>query len=85
MGASQLSEIATALLPRERAGLRELDRALERLGETDAGTRKRLLKACATCIAADREVTPAEGELLRAIADGIGCPMPPLLPGQPLC
>jgi len=84
MGASQLPGIALALLPRERAGLRELDRALEGLRETDLGTRERLLRACAACIAADREITQAEGELLRAIADGIGCPMPPLLPGQPL-
>jgi Zn-dependent protease with chaperone function len=85
MGASQLPGIAIALLPRERAGLRELDRALGRLAEVDPGTREQLLRACAACIAADREVTQAEGELARAIADGIGCPMPPLLPGQPLC
>jgi hypothetical protein len=83
-GASQLSGIEIALLPRERAGLRELDRALEGLVEADPSTREQLLRACAVCIAADREVTQAEGELLRAIADSIGCPMPPLLPGQPL-
>jgi Zn-dependent protease with chaperone function len=85
MGASQLPGIDTALLPRESAGLRELDRALEGLGEADPSTRKGLLSACAACIAADHQVTQAEGELLRAIADGIGCPMPPLLPGQSLC
>ena len=80
-GASQLPGIDIALLPRERAGLRELDRALERLAEADPSTREQLLRACAACISADREVTQAEGELVRAIADGIGCPMPPLLPG----
>jgi Zn-dependent protease with chaperone function len=85
MGASQLPGIDTALLPRERAGLRELDRALEELREAEPGIREQLLRACAACTAADREVTQAEGELLRAIADSIGCPMPPLLPGQPLC
>jgi len=83
-GAAQLSRVAVALLPRERAGLRELDRALEGLAAADPSSREQLLKACAACIAADREVTQAEGELVRAIADGIGCPMPPLLPGQPL-
>jgi Zn-dependent protease with chaperone function len=83
-GASQLPGIDIALLPRERAGLGELDRALGRLAETDPSTREQLLRACAACIAADREITQAEGELVRAIADGIGCPMPPLLPGQPL-
>jgi hypothetical protein len=84
-GASQLPGLRIALLPRERAGLRELDRALDRLAETDPRTREQLLRACATCVVADREITQAEGELVRAIADGIGCPMPPLLPGQPLC
>ena len=28
------------------------------------------------------KVTIAEGELLRAISDSLGCPMPPLLPGD---
>ena len=84
-GAAQLPGIDTALLQHERAGLRDLDRALEALGEASLSIREQLLRACAACITADREVTQAEGELLRAIADGIGCPMPPLLPGQPLC
>ena len=84
-GASQLPGIDTALLPRERAGLRELDRALAVLAEARPTTREQLLRGCAACITADREVTQAEGELLRAIADGIGCPMPPLRPGQLLC
>jgi Zn-dependent protease with chaperone function len=83
-GAAQLSDIEVALLPRERAGLRELDRALELLAQADPATRQQILAACAACIAADQKVTEAEGELLRAIADGISCPMPPLLPGQPL-
>ena len=85
IGASQLPAIGTALLPRERAGLRELDRALGILLDADPTTRQQVLSACAACISADRRVTQAEGELLRAIASGIGCPMPPLLPGQPLC
>ncbi len=33
---------------------------------------------------ASNTVTPDEGELMRAIADALGCPMPPLLPGQAL-
>ncbi len=83
-GAAQLAGIEIALLPRERAGLRELDRALDRLAEADPSARQQILTACAACISADREISQAEGELVRAIADSIGCPMPPLLPGQPL-
>jgi len=83
-GAAQLTGMAIALLPRERAGLRELDRALASLAEADPTAREQLLRACASCIASDREVTQAEAELFRAIADSVGCPVPPLLPGQPL-
>jgi hypothetical protein len=32
----------------------------------------------------DGEVTRGEGELMRAIADSLNVPMPPLLPGQKL-
>ena len=35
-------------------------------------------------ISADEEVTLEEAELFRAIADTLGCPVPPLLPGQDL-
>jgi len=35
-------------------------------------------------ITADHEVTLEEAELFRAIADTLGCPVPPLLPGQAL-
>ena len=40
--------------------------------------------AAAACVAADHEVTVSEAELFRAIADTLDCPVPPLLPGQPL-
>jgi hypothetical protein len=83
-GASRLRGIELALLPRDGCGLADLDSALQRLVQADGSCVQQLLVACAACIAADRKVTPAEGELLRAIADALGCPMPPLLPGQPL-
>ena len=35
-------------------------------------------------VALDRTVTLAEAELMRAMADALDCPVPPLLPGQPL-
>jgi Zn-dependent protease with chaperone function len=46
---------------------------------------KRLLIEAATlCIAADQQITVEEAELLRVIADSLGSPMPPLLPGESL-
>ncbi len=83
-GASQLLGVEPDLLPPDRCGLAALDAALERLAQASPSCVQQLLTACAACIAADRKVTQAEGELLRAIADSLACPMPPLLPGQRL-
>lgn len=83
-GASQLLGVEPDLLPPDRCGLAALDAALERLAQASSSCVQQLLTACAACIAADRKVTQAEGELLRAIADSLACPMPPLLPGQRL-
>ncbi len=85
------SEVANALelpeirlLPFGRVGFRELDSALDFLSELTPPMKKKFLSACARLITADHEVTPDEAELFRAIADSLGCPMPPLLPDQPL-
>jgi hypothetical protein len=40
--------------------------------------KRQILSACAACIGADGRVTVEEGELLRAVADALGCPVPPL-------
>jgi len=45
--------------------------------------KRRLLRACGVCVSHDDQVTLREGELLRAIADALDCPMPPFLAGQP--
>jgi len=72
----------TTLLPREKCDLRALDGALDRLADTAPRLRGEILGACVAAVATDGTVTIAEGELLRAVADSLGCPMPPLLPGQ---
>ena len=59
------------------ASLRELDAAAPR-------RKQDLLLACAVVIAHDRRVDVEEGELLRALADALQCPMPPFLPGESL-
>jgi len=70
------------LLPREKLDVRALDRALGRLRDTAPRLRGEILGACVAAVATDGKVTIAEGELLRAVSDSLGCPMPPLLPGQ---
>jgi Zn-dependent protease with chaperone function len=70
------------LLPREKCDVRALDGALGRLTDTAPRLRGEILGACVAAVATDGVVTIAEGELVRAIADALDCPMPPLLPGQ---
>ncbi len=59
--------------------MQELDKALTRLNQMWPLQKPRLLKAMACCIEHDGRVTDAEAELLRAVADMLDCPMPPLL------
>jgi Zn-dependent protease with chaperone function len=72
-------ERVVALLPAERCSLSAVDKALDRLAQAAPGIKRRVLDACAACIASDGVVTLPEGELLRAISDSLDCPMPPLL------
>ncbi len=67
-------------LPAQSCGLDKLDGALHELARATPPLKRRVLQACAEYIAADGRVAIAEAELLRATADALGCPMPPLLP-----
>lgn len=62
----------------------KLDRALADLRELAPRMKQRLLEAAAVVVAHDHEVSPGEADLLRAFADLLGVPVPPLLPGQRL-
>ncbi|NQT37305.1 MAG: M48 family metallopeptidase [Planctomycetes bacterium] len=69
---------SAALLPKDQCTLKALDGALETLAQAAPKVKKQILGACVACIAADREVTPKEGELLRVVAAVLGCPVPPV-------
>ena len=58
--------------------------ALDKLIHASPREKQKLIRACAKTIAADGEVSRGEGELMRAVSDSLGVPMPPLLPGQKL-
>jgi Zn-dependent protease with chaperone function len=63
--------------------IESIDAALKQLASASPALKKQILEACATCIGVDGRVTVEEGELLRAISDSLGCPMPPVLaPGD---
>jgi len=51
---------------------------LEKLSGLSPLLKQPVLEACVECIMHDNKVTIAESELLRAIAESLDCPMPPL-------
>jgi Zn-dependent protease with chaperone function len=67
------------LRPSADLRLDALDAALTTLEQAAPQARRRILQAAVTTIMADRTVTAAEAELLRAISASLGAPMPPLL------
>ena len=84
LGESAVRGIGVRLLPPEEADMRALDTALKTLNQCSAQLKKQLLRGAALVVGADRVVTTNEAELLRAIADSLDVPTPPLLPGQKL-
>ena len=83
-GAAYLGDDAVTFLSDDAFGLDPLESALDDLVRCTPKMKRQILSACAATIAADQEVTVHEGEMLRAISEALDCPMPPLLPGQPL-
>jgi len=60
-----------------------LDAALDRLNEGSFKVKKWVLGAALVCLMHDSEITVDEVELFRAIADTLGCPVPPwVAPGE---
>ena len=68
-----------AFLPAAECGPAALDQALVALDATSPLIKRRLLAGCLECLAHDGRVTAAEVELFRAVADALGCPVPPWL------
>ncbi len=62
----------------ERCILEEADQALERLALLRPAAKQMLLKACELCVAKDGTVTVDEADFLYAVADALGCSVPPI-------
>jgi uncharacterized tellurite resistance protein B-like protein len=77
--ASELPSVSLSLLPVAQSDLKVLEAALKRLNQLQPLQKPRLLKAMARCIEHDGRIEVVEAELLRAVADLLDCPMPPLL------
>jgi len=66
------------LLGSDQCGVEQLDAALNRLALAVPIIKKNLIEAAVQVVGADGVILEAEAELLRAIADTLDCPMPPL-------
>jgi tellurite resistance protein len=63
----------------EASTLEAVGNALTRLANSSPAIRKVLLAAATEAAAVDGTISPDEAELIRAIADSLDCPIPPIL------
>jgi Zn-dependent protease with chaperone function len=86
-------QAALKVLPREVSGdlslrppagarLSHLDDALTHLEQGTLDARRAVLEACTAAVLADREVRTVELELLRAVAESLQTPLPPVIAGN---
>jgi Zn-dependent protease with chaperone function/uncharacterized tellurite resistance protein B-like protein len=68
-----------SLRPPAGASLSHLDDALTHLEQGTLDARKAVLEACTAAVLADREVRTVELELLRAVAESLETPLPPVI------
>ena len=80
--ANCVPELKIALQPREMSDLGALQQRSGTYSVLRRTLRGRVIQACAAAISADGRTTLQEAELLRGIADLLGCSMPPLLSGE---
>ncbi|GAB1269870.1 M48 family metallopeptidase [Aurantivibrio infirmus] len=83
-GTKELGFTDLRLQDTSKLELNDIDKALDALNHLKPLQKPTLLKALASAIAEDDQVTSSEAELFRAIADSLDCPVPPLLPNQKL-
>ncbi len=76
------SGVPLELLRRDECGVEAIDAALDRLALAVPIIKKNLIDACVRVVGADGVIQEAEAELLRAVADTLDCPMPPLGVGE---
>jgi Zn-dependent protease with chaperone function len=79
LGAGRLNLPDLPLSPPADCTLPKVDLALGDLNQGAPQIKKLLLLACGETVAADGVIKEAEAELLRAIADTLDCPIPPML------
>jgi Zn-dependent protease with chaperone function len=71
-------------LPAADCTLQSIEAALARYAQATPPLKRDLLEAASVSVLADGVVSNREAELIRAIADAIGCPIPPFMQVTPL-
>ena len=82
-GASALTRGKSLKLPKaEDCGVTQLNAAVERLDKLTSLDKRSLLEACSRTIDHDGKTTDVEVQILRGVAAGISCPLPPSITPQ---
>jgi Zn-dependent protease with chaperone function len=81
-GAKELNGLSLSILPLEESGLAGVRDSLGKLEKLSPRLKKDVMRAFIAASTFDSDITVGEGEVLRVIADSLGLPMPPFLPGQ---
>jgi hypothetical protein len=79
MAAAEYREHTGRELPRSTAGLAEVSDALVEMDAATPLVKQQILRLCGLVVTDDRFVVDQEMELLRATAEAIGAPIPPLV------
>ncbi|MFO7982550.1 MAG: M48 family metallopeptidase [Desulfuromonadales bacterium] len=66
-------------IPASDCSLEAMGEALDRLAVASPLIKKKLLAACLECLTHDESIEVEEVEIFRAVADALGCPVPPWL------
>jgi Zn-dependent protease with chaperone function len=77
--ALHIEDSAGTILPSGECTLAAVDEALNHYDAATPTLKKNLMLACAATVMADDTVTDREAELIRAIGDGLDCPVPPFV------
>ncbi|MBK1833633.1 M48 family metallopeptidase [Roseibacillus ishigakijimensis] len=76
-GWRELALASGQLRPAGEIDLSKINRHLERFEEASPLLKRTFLQACTRTVASDGQLSSREAELLRAMADSIGCPLAP--------
>ncbi len=63
----------------EECRIDQIGKALDKLATASPTLKKHILEACSHSVMADEGITSHEAELIRAVADSIGCAIPPFV------